>query len=39
MSVSSWTVGQHNSKEALREVVLKVLADYGLTGTVEGPSS
>lgn len=39
VSVSSWTVGKHNSKETLREVVLKVLADYGLTGIVEGPSS
>jgi hypothetical protein len=39
VSVSSWTVGGHNSKEALREVVLKVLADFGLTGSVEGPAN
>jgi len=31
-------VGRHNAKEALREVVLKALADFGLTGNVEGPS-
>lgn len=39
VSISSWSVGRPNSKEALREVVLKVLADFGLTGTVEGPSN
>ncbi len=42
LSVTSWSVqpeplGQPNTKEALREVVLKALADFGLTGTVEGP--
>ncbi len=39
VSVSSWSVGRHNSKEALREVMLKVLADFGVTGTVEGPAN
>lgn len=40
LSVTSWSVqpDQPNTKEALREVVLKALADFGLTGTVEGPS-
>lgn len=37
LSVTSWSPGQPNSKQALREVVLKVLADFGLSGTVEGP--
>jgi len=45
LSVTSWSVPeagsvlQPNTKEALREVVLKALADFGLTGTVEGPSA
>ncbi|MGW0158712.1 hypothetical protein ACWDUN_05250 [Mycobacterium sp. NPDC003323] len=39
VAVGSWTVGRTNSKEALRDVVVDALADFGLTGTVEGPAA
>ena len=39
VAVGSWTVGGPNSKEALRDVVVETLADFGLTGVVEGPAA
>lgn len=39
VAVGSWTVGGPNSKEALRDVVVETLADFGLTGIVEGPAA
>ncbi|MDH6193824.1 diacylglycerol O-acyltransferase [Mycobacterium frederiksbergense] len=35
ISVGAWTVGAANTKEALREVVGRGLADFGLSGIVE----
>lgn len=37
LAVGAWTVGRSNSKEEVREIVIDALADFGLTGTVEGP--
>lgn len=34
---SAWTVGKTNSKDALRKVVSRALADFGLTGSAESP--
>lgn len=35
VTVAAWRPGGENTKGALREVVIKALGDFGLTGTVE----
>ncbi|KUI27920.1 hypothetical protein AU194_07805 [Mycobacterium sp. GA-2829] len=35
VTVAAWRPGGHNTKDALRDVVVQALGDLGLTGTVE----
>lgn len=39
VAVGSWSPTRSNSKEDLRDAVVATLADFGLTGQVEGPAA
>lgn len=39
VAVGSWSAERDNSKEELRDIVVETLADFGLTGAVEGPAA